>query len=104
MAAYFNLILDTIGPANPGIVINNGDGYTANTLVNLGISTSDSPTTGYQMKIWGDISGGPATEGAASWETFNASKQVTLTSGDGLKTISVRLRDDVHNQSSIASD
>jgi hypothetical protein len=104
MAAYFNLVLDTIGPASPSILVNNGDGYTANVLVNLTIGTADSPTTGYQMKIWGDISGGPATEGLASWETYNTSKQVTLTSGDGLKTIYVRLRDDVLNESSIASD
>ena len=102
MASYFNLILDTLAPSGVSISINSGAQYTTNTSVQLSISCGDSDTTGYQMKIWG-ISGA-TTEKSASWETFSTSKTVTLPSGDGLKTVYVKVRDDVYNESSAASD
>lgn len=102
MASYFNLTLDTTGPQNVAVVINSGAAKTASTTVTLAITTDDVDTTGYQMKIWGIASA--ANEADASWETFQASKQVVLSSGDGSKTVYVKLRDDVHNVSSSASD
>lgn len=99
MASYFNLTLDTLGPQSVTLSINSGAVKTSTELVDLAISTSDSPTTGYQMKLWGDITDG-ATEEAVSWQTFSAAPQVTLTTGDGSKTVYVRLRDDVYNESS----
>ena len=102
MASYFNLTLDTLGPQGVSLVINDGAAKTSNALVTVAISTSDASTTGYQMKIWG-ISGAEL-ETDASWETYAASKQVTLLPGDGTKTVYVKLRDDVYNESGQASD
>ena len=102
MASYFNLILDTLAPSGVSVSINSGAQYTTHTSVQLSISCSDSDTTGYQMKIWGI--NGVATESAASWETYATSKTVTLPSGDGLKTVYIKVRDDVYNESTSASD
>ena len=66
------------------------------------ISVTDAATTGYQMKIWGTKAA--AKEADASWETFAAEKAITLPDGDGLKTIYVKVRDDVGNESTAASD
>lgn len=102
MASYFNLTLDTLAPSGVSITINEGAQYTTTAEVQLTIGCSDGDKTGYQMKIWG-ISGA-TTESAASWETFSASKVVTLPGSDGLKTVYVKVRDDVYNESSAASD
>ena len=53
------------------------------------------------MKIWGI--NGVATESAASWETFASTKNVTLASGDGSKTVYIKVRDSVYNESSASS-
>lgn len=102
MASYFNLILDTLAPSGVSLSINSGAQYTTSTTVSLTISCSDSDTTGYQMKIWGI--NGVSSESAATWETFTTTKNVTLSNGDGLKTVYVKVRDDVYNESSAASD
>lgn len=109
MANYFYLTLDTTGPSSPSITIEGGSAYVSNQIVNTSISTGDGDTTGYQMKIWGDVDGTydtdiQSTEGASNWITFSASQQLKLSSGDGAKTIYLRIRDDVHNQSAQASD
>ena len=101
MASFFNLILDTLAPSGVTLSINNKAQYTTTQEVTLNIATSDSDTTGYQMKIWGID--GVATESEATWETFATSKTVSLPSGDGLKTVYVKIRDDVYNESSAAS-
>lgn len=101
MASYFHLILDTLGPSGVSLLINSGAQYTTSQSVNLAIGCTDGDTTGYQMKVWGID--GVSSESAASWETFTNSKVVQLTSGDGLKTVYVKLRDDVHNESAVAS-
>ena len=102
MSSFFNLTLDTLPPQNVTLSINGGAAYTNLLDVTLAIGTTDTPTTGYQMKIWGNVTAA-ATEAAAAWETFAPSKSVTLTTGDGMKTINVRLRDSVWNESAIAS-
>lgn len=102
MASYFNLTLDTTAPSGVTLAINNGAEYTTSTEVTLTIGCGDESTTGYQMKIWGI--NGVETEAAASWETFQTSKAVTLATGDGQKTVSIKIRDDVHNESASASD
>lgn len=102
MASYFNLTLDTTSPSGVTLTINDGALYATSTAVTLKIETSDEATTGYQMKIWGID--GVSDEGSASWENFAASKSVNLTSGDGLKTVYVKVRDDVGNESTQVSD
>lgn len=109
MANYFLLTLDTLGPQNPSVSINGGAAYANAQLVDLAIGTSDASKTGYQMKIWGTVDAAfdtniTTTEGTAKWVTFAASKQIKLASGDGTKTIYIKIRDDVWNESAQASD
>lgn len=102
MASYFNLTLDTTAPSGLTLAINDGALYATSTAVTLTISVTDEQTTGYQMKIWGID--GVADEGSASWENYATSKSVNLTAGDGLKTVYIKVRDDVGNESAQVSD
>jgi hypothetical protein len=117
MANFFTLTLDTTGPASPSISLESGAQYATQQLINATISTSDSITTNYQMKLWGDmdlswaktaglINGGATTtlEADAIWITYATTKQVQLSSGDGNKTIYLKIRDDVNNESAQQSD
>lgn len=102
MASYFNLTLDTLAPSGLSLVINDGAAYTTSAAVALKIAVEDADTTGYQVKIWGI--NGAEKEADASWQTFAATKNVNLTAGNGLKTIYIKVRDDVGNESAAASD
>ena len=102
MASYFNLTLDTTAPSGLTLSINDGALYATSTAVKLTIGFSDEVTTGYQMKIWGID--GVDEEASASWETFAKTKSVNLTSGDGLKTVHIKVRDDVGNETEEVSD
>lgn len=109
MANYFFLTLDTTAPSSPSITIDGGATYATNQLVTLSIGTSDSDTTGYQMLIWGSVDETFDTniktlEENSKWITYNNSKQIKLSLGDGQKTINLKIRDDVHNQSAQISD
>jgi hypothetical protein len=109
MANYIYLTLDTTQPANPSLSILGGATYATAQLVDLTIGTTDSDKTGYQMKIWGSVDNTydtniQETEGVSTWITYNNSKQIKLSTGDGSKTINVKIRDDVYNESSVASD
>lgn len=101
MASFFNLILDTLAPAGLALKLNNGATYATSNTVTAAITVTDEVTTGYQMKIWGTKTA--ATEAEASWETFAASKSIVLTDGDGLKTVHIKVRDDVGNESAAVS-
>jgi hypothetical protein len=103
MASFFNLILDTIAPAGVTMVINDNAEYTTAAAVNLKIGTTDEVTDGYQMKVWGDITDA-TDEASAVWQTYTAEKAVTLTTGDAQKTINIKLRDDVGNESVVVTD
>lgn len=109
MPNYFNLELDTLGPANPSISIEGGATFATNQLVNCTLGTTDSVKTGYQMKIWGDVDATydtdvKATEETSNWITYETSKQVKLSANDGSKTLYIKIRDDVWNVSGQASD
>ena len=95
MASFFNLILDTLAPESLAVKVNNGALFTSSVSATLGVTIDDTDTTGYQMKIWGVD--GVAAEEDASWESFAASKAITLP-GDGLKTVNVKVRDNVGNE------
>lgn len=97
MASYFNLTLDTLAPTISAFTINSGASVTTSQNVTLTITCADAAS----MKIWGI--NGVANEAAASWETFASSKQVTLTSGDGSKTVYIKVRDSVYNESAASS-
>lgn len=102
MASFFNLVLDTLAPAGVSIKLNNGARYATAVGVTAALATTDTDTTGYQMKLWGDIESA-STETAAAWENFSATKELNLTTGDGKKTVYVKIRDDVGNESTMAS-
>ena len=102
MASFFNLTLDTLAPAGLSLILNDGAQYATSATVTAKISVSDETTTGYQMKIWGTKTA--ETEAEASWETFAKTKSITLPDGDGLKTIYVKMRDDVGNETAAVSD
>lgn len=76
MASFFNLTLDTLAPAGLSIILNDGAQYATSANVTAKISVSNEVTTGYQMKIWGTKTA--ETEEAASWETYAATKSITL--------------------------
>lgn len=108
MTNFFTLILDTTSPTSVSILLDGGAQFATQQLINATINTSDLTTTGYQMKIWGDVdllhdTNIQDTELKSSWITYLSTKQIKLLSGDGNKSISVRLRDDVYNESAIAS-
>lgn len=102
MSNYVNLTLDTVGPSGVSLLINGDETKTTSTAVSLAIGCSDEELGSYQMKIWGiaDV----LTEDVAVWETYRATKTVTLPSGDGIKTVYVKVRDDVWNESDAVSD
>ena len=102
MASYFNLTLDTTAPSGLTLSINDGAMYATKGAVKLTIGLADEATTGYQMKIWGIE--GVADESSASWETFATTKNVNLPTGDGLKTVSIKVRDDVGNETAAVTD
>src|SRR6056297_411157 len=109
MANYFLLTLDTTGPQSPAISLESGAQYATQQLINADISTADGETTGYQMKIWGDVdlTENPNiqdTEVNSSWITYSATQQVKLSTGDGSKTVYLKIRDDVLNESAQTSD
>lgn len=99
MSSYVYLNVDTVAPSGVSIVINDGSTATANRLVNLTLNSPDADTT--QMLIWGYD--GVLTESDAVWETYAQTKQITLTNGDGQKTIYAKFRDDVLNVSAQVS-
>lgn len=102
MASYFNLTLDTLAPSGLAVHLNGDDIYTTTATVQMTLDLTDGVTTGYQMKIWGVE--GVEDEGSATWETYAASKSITLPAGDGLKTVHVKVRDSVGNESAEATD
>lgn len=102
MPANFILTLDTTGPQNVAVQINGGATYANALEVALAITTTDPDTSGYQAKVWGDVDGVP-DEATATWQTLTSSLAATLTPGEGqAKTVYVRLRDDVWNESAVA--
>lgn len=116
MANNFTLTLDTLAPASPFLELNSGATYATAQLITATISTSDSATTGYTYKLWGDLdltqaqtdgiissSATAVDEASAQWLTYTTSKQIKLSAGDGAKTIYLKIRDDVYNISAQAS-
>ena len=100
MASFFNLILDTTAPAGVTLSLNDDARYTTSASITAKIGCEDAETAGYQMKIWGGVDGA-ATEADAAWVNFAATKAITLATGDGKKTINLKVRDDVGNESTV---
>lgn len=114
MASYVNITLDTTAPAGVTISINSAAVYSNSVDVTATIATSDTPTTGYTMKVWGDVdtsyggnanyhTGATVDESGATWYAFSTSAAVRLSATDGTKTLYTKVRDDVWNESATAS-
>lgn len=109
MANFITIVLDTTAPSNPTVSLNGGAIYSNSQTVVATIATGDATTTGYQMKVWGTVDKAndaniQDTEANSVWIAYSTSKQVKLSSGDGTKTVNVKIRDDVWNESIIATD
>lgn len=102
MASFFNLILDTTAPAGVTLSLNDDARYTTSASITAKIGCSDEDTTGYQLKVWGGVAGA-ATEADAAWVNFSATKAIDLSTGDGKKTVSLKVRDDVGNESAVVT-
>lgn len=113
-AASFNVVLDTTAPGGAALALNGGSTYATTVDITAALTTTDNPVTGYQILIWG-AGVDPAfnasiqtTQGASAWITptwngsgpFTANQAVRLSTGDGAKSISGRIRDDVWNETS----
>lgn len=99
MATFFNLVLDTTAPTGATFAVNAGASYATVEDVVGNFHTDDADTTGYQVKVWGDVDG--AADESASWSAYADSFPFQLTPGDGPKTVNARIRDDVGNQTGI---
>ncbi len=112
MSSYFNLTLDTTGPSGVTVKINGDDNKTTSTSAVLTVSCNEVDTSNCSMKIWGDINdymGNPvSTEEDAVWQNYAETVNVVLTDcteGESeTKTVYVKVRDDVWNESVTASD
>ena len=102
MASFFNLILDTTAPAGVTLSLNDDARYTTSATISAKIGCSDESTDGYQLKVWGGITGA-ATEAEAAWVNFAATKMIDLSTGDGKKTVNLKVRDDVGNESAVVT-
>lgn len=113
-ASYFNVTLDTGAPGGATLVLDAGATYSPDDVVSAVLHTSDGVTTGYQIKLWGDVDTGDnaniqTTEGASSWITptwssGDATQSVKLSATDGSKTVYGKIRDDVWNETAQLSD
>lgn len=102
MASFFNLTLDTLAPAGVTLSLNEDARYTTSASIMAKIGTTDEDTTGYQLKVWGGVDGA-ATEADAAWVNFATEKAINLTTGDGKKTVNLKVRDDVGNESAVVT-
>ncbi|MBU1178613.1 DUF2341 domain-containing protein [Patescibacteria group bacterium] len=81
-------------PGSPTIFINSGAVYSNNAAIALNLSATDAT----EMYISGDVITAP------SWISYSTTHSVTLTSGDGAKTVSIKFRDVFLNETSTVSD
>ena len=102
MASFFNLFLDTTAPAGVTLSLNDDARYTTSASITAKIGCSDESTEGYQLKVWGGVTGA-ATEADAAWVNFAATKMIDLSTGDGKKTVNLKVRDTVGNESAVVT-
>lgn len=92
------IVLDTVAPsANPQI--NGGAAYTNSPSVTVTLNGYDATSGLSEMMVStrSDFAG-------VSWEGYQATKSLTLPSGDGTKTVYVKLRDRAGNVSGVFTD
>jgi hypothetical protein len=91
------ITLDTAAPGQGTVSIDGGAVATGSPLVNLALNSTDATSGLGQMYVTGSVTGA----GINSWVTYAASYSVSLTSGDGVKTVQVQYRDRAGNTSAL---
>lgn len=86
---------DTVAPGAGSISI---PAYTNTPSINATIGYNDATSGVEMMKVWGNIEAA-ATENDAEWVPVATSYAVTLTAGDGNKTVYVKFKDVAGNES-----
>jgi dipeptidyl aminopeptidase/acylaminoacyl peptidase len=96
-----SFVVDTVAPAGT-VTIQDGALRTRTRTVTLTLSASDpAPATGVSDVRISDTASGLTS---ASWTAYTSTRQWTLTSGDGIKTVYVQYRDAATNVSAVAQD
>ncbi|MBE3137916.1 MAG: PGF-pre-PGF domain-containing protein [Thermoplasmata archaeon] len=97
------ITLDTVKPSNVTVTITGGGDtpttYSNSVSVTLAITAADATSGLYQMLIANDV-----TFTGSSWETYSTSKSWTLTSGDGVKTVYLKVKDNTGLIADVVSD
>jgi hypothetical protein len=107
MAASTTVTLDLTAP-DAALSIEAGASVTSDVDVDIAITSAAADKS--QMKIYGDVDDAFATgeyralEANAPWIAFSATKTIRLSAGNAVKTVRVKVRDDVFNVSSEAAD
>lgn len=89
-------VLDADPPAIASVMLAAGAAVTQNLAVNLSV-VADADAV--DMKISGDL-----TDPGNAWRPFQATQTVQLSPGDGLKTVSVQVRNFLNTKSAVVSD
>lgn len=92
------IVYDATAPSGT-FTIESGNVYTTSTSVTLDISASDATSGLYQMQVSED-----SGFSGAVWESYAATKSVTLSGLDGTKTYYARFKDNAGNVSLATSD
>ena len=101
MASYINLTLDNTGVTPLMVQINDGASRAASTSARVTITLAEEDKAyadNYSMAFIGDV------VGAGEWMKFAYEKSISLTEGDGVKDVSVLIRDDLYNEGDIVGD
>lgn len=106
MPAYFNIRLDTTAPQGPVFTVAGGAATVTDPVVPFVLTTTDADTTGYQIKLWGDVDLAYSasiqdTEAHSAWVGYGTIVQLQLAAGNGLKNVHAKIRDDVGNETAI---
>lgn len=93
-----SIIIDITPPANGRVIINNGASATNSPTVTLNLSATDATTIVSQAMISND----PGFNDA-QWESFSNTRSWTFSTGDGTKTVYVKFKDLVGNETPAVS-
>lgn len=97
--AHYGIKIDVTAPEG-SVIINNGDEWTDNNIVNLSFSSTDASSGVTQMRF-------AETEGELSgkeYQAYASSASMTLSDIDGLKNVYAQFKDGAGNESAVVSD
>ncbi|MDI6786446.1 MAG: hypothetical protein QMD92_07020, partial [bacterium] len=94
-----SFVIDTVNPSALSVVINDTNGYTASTSINLTLSASDGSGSGIDKMCF-------SNDGTtySSWEDYGTAKTWTIATGDGNKIVYFKVKDKAGNEASAVTD